>query len=289
MSALKIWILAARPKTLIISISPVFLGLILAMCSGILQQNLFFITLITALSIQIGANLVNDYYDGIKGTDTKERIGPLRVTQAGLVSPKSMRRAIIAIFSITAIGGAYLAWQGGWIFILLTAIAIFLAIIYTAGAYSLSYLGIGDVITFFFFGPIALSATYYLQTHFFSSDAFWIGMAPGAFSCAILTSNNLRDMEQDRKAAKKTIPVRFGSFVGKCEYTLMLLIAISIPLFYCDTHPFVLLSLIILFPTSFILINLFKKNNSDFLITLLPKTAQLLLFYTVFFAIGWML
>jgi 1,4-dihydroxy-2-naphthoate octaprenyltransferase len=289
MNPIKIWLHAARPKTLTIAFSPVFLGTILAMCEGNFSSLIFFVILITAMGIQIGANLANDYFDALKGSDTAERIGPVRVTQSGLVSHAAMQKALILTFSITALAGLYLAWHGGWIFALLTAMAIFLAIIYTAGPFSLSYLGIGDLFTFLFFGPIALASTYFLQTHLFSWDPFWIGMAPGAFSCAVLTANNLRDIDQDRKANKKTLPVRFGALFGKWEYACMLLIPLSLPLFYFKKHPFSLLSLIILFPAIPLIRGLFKNDSATFKIALLPKTAKLLLLYTLFFAIGWML
>src|ERR1700722_13267145 len=222
MASIAVWVQAARPRTLILSASPVIIGTLLALSAGPIKLSLFLFTLFTAVAIQIGTNLANDYFDFIKGSDTSARKGPTRVTQAGLVAPDAVKRAFIIVFSVAALLGLFLIWEGGILFALLLAVSILLGIIYTAGPFSLAYLGIGDFFVLLFFGPIATCATYLLQTHQFSYDALYAGIAPGMLSWAVLMVNNLRDIEEDRLAGKKTLCVRGGRSLGRALYLVAL-------------------------------------------------------------------
>jgi 1,4-dihydroxy-2-naphthoate octaprenyltransferase len=191
--------------------------------------------------VQIGTNLANDYFDFVRGADTAERQGPTRVTQAGFVSPTAMKRAIIAAFGITALFGCFLIFHGGIIMAGLVAIAILLGLAYTAGPFPIGYLGLSEFFVVFFFGSLAVAGTYFLQTGSWSSEAWLLGLGPGLLSCAILTVNNLRDVEQDRAAGKKTLVVRLGKWFGKAEYLMFVLAAMAIPLLFIDQHPLSLL------------------------------------------------
>ncbi|MBI2810838.1 MAG: 1,4-dihydroxy-2-naphthoate polyprenyltransferase [Candidatus Melainabacteria bacterium] len=289
MNRIQVWTHAARPKTLVASISPAFIGLTLAISQGFFNMPVFLITLITGMSIQIGTNLVNDYFDFIKGADTAERKGFMRVTQAGLVSAASMKRAILATFILAALCGCYLIWVGGLGIAVMLALFILLSVLYTAGPYPLAYLGLGDLLVLFLYGPAAVLITYYLQTGTLSKEAFLAGVAPGAFSMAILVVNNVRDIEEDRKANKKTLPARFGKTFGKCQYLFALALALMPLLFLYSEHPFALLALLILFPALPLIRFLFNYKDPRELNQLFGKTGQLLWLFTLLFCVGWML
>jgi 1,4-dihydroxy-2-naphthoate octaprenyltransferase len=269
---LSVWILASRPKTLSAAFCPVTAGSLLALRDGSFDFVVFLITLCTALGIQIGTNLANDYFDFEKGADTAERKGPLRVTQAGLVSPHTMKRAIFLCFTLTALLSSYLVFRGGPIIALLSSLSILLGLAYTAGPFPLAYLGLGEIFVFLFFGPIATLGTYYLQTHFFSWEAICFGMGIGLVSTAILVANNLRDIDEDRKAGKKTLCVRFGKNFGIYEYTACLLGAFVFPLWWGKILPLLVLPFAVY---------LIRQAMSDHFLSLLPRTASFLIFYTL--------
>lgn len=284
--SLSVWTMACRPKTLIISISPVFIGTVLAFNTMTIAWPLFLCTLLTSIGIQIGTNFANDLFDFLKGADTKQRRGPTRVTQAGLVSVSTMKRATACVFALTIGFGSVLIWQGGVVIACLLTLAICLGIFYTAGPFPLAYLGLGDLFTFIFFGPVATASTYYLQTHAFSLDACIAGIAPGAFSAAILVINNLRDVEQDLLANKKTLPVRFGITYGKIQYISMLLLSGFTALYFGIAHPFCLLALLFFLPAIPVIRSLFQPYEKIAWLTLLPKSTALLWIYTVLFCCG---
>lgn len=264
-----IWIQASRPKTLIISVAPVVIGTFLALPK--FQMATFLFTLLAALLIQAGTNLANDYFDFLKGADTKERKGPVRVMQAELVTPDAMRKAVFLTFSAAAICSSYLVLQGGFGIALLSTLSILLGLGYTAGPWPLAYLGLGDLFVLIFFGPVATAGTCYLQTGSIEPEAIGVGFGCGLIATAVLTVNNLRDVEEDQKAGKKTLCVRFGKTFGKWEYTLALILAAALP---CLWGHF--LSLALLIPA----IPLIKKVwDEEELNPLLGKTALLLLPY----------
>jgi len=217
---------------LIASISPALLGSVLAWKTGSFSFLTFLFTLLTGVAIQVGTNFANDYFDFLKGADTSERKGPRRVTQAGLIALPLMRRAIVLAFTTAALFSAYLAFQGGPVISLLTIVYIGLSLAYTAGPMPLAYLGLGDFFVLFFYGPLATLITYYLQTHAIPLHVGILGFCPGLISTAILTANNLRDMNEDRKCNKKTLPVRFGETFGRLEYTFCLVAACLLPCLY---------------------------------------------------------
>ena len=235
------WIEATRPKTLFCSLSPILLGTCFALKTGSFSLLTFLMTLFAALAIQIGTNFANEYYDFIKGTDTSLRKGPRRLVQAGLISSSDMRLATFLILSTAALFSTYLIACGGPAFAVLAAVSIFLAVGYTGGPYPLSYLGLGDLFAFLFFGPIAAGATAYLQTLSISWNALFLGCSLGLLSTATLVVNNLRDIEDDRKANKNTLAVRFGKSFSKIEYTACLVAGCLLPLFFGFYLPLVAL------------------------------------------------
>lgn len=217
--------LAIRPRTLPAAASGVIMGSALAWHDGFLRLDAAAACLLSALLLQIGSNLANDVFDFERGTDTPERSGPIRVTQAGLLTPAQIKRGLIIVFSLAALFGAYLAWRGGWVIILIGLAAILAALAYTAGPFPLGYHGLGDLFVFLFFGIAAVAGTYYVQAGFVSVAAWWMTIPPGLIITAILVVNNLRDLESDRKAGKRTLAVIIGAQATKIQYLLCILAA----------------------------------------------------------------
>lgn len=281
---MRIWLLAMRPKTWIASISPVLLGSIIAWQEGAFHPWLLLCTLLTALAIQITANLANDYFDYLKGADTAERKGPVRVMQAGLVTDRAMGIAI-ALSALAAFGlGCALIARGGGHIAYLLILSLILAFLYTAGPFPLAYLGISELFVFIFYGPVAVAATHYLQTLEVSVHAAIAGIAVGLFSTAILIANNIRDVDEDRKADKKTLPVRLGRLFGKIEYSVAVLSAPLPLLFLSEKHPFLWLTCLIWIPALPVLRILFKTDAYHLVFV---QTGKLLWLFTALACLGW--
>ncbi len=268
-----IWVQAVRPRTLIASLSPAILASSYAYTHGTLNIAILLLTLLTALSIQIMINLSNDYFDFIKGADTEKRKGPQRVTQAGLVSHASIKKAIFISALLASICAAPLIYTASWPIALFFILYMVLGIGYTAGPYPLAYLGLGDICVLILFGPIATAITYYLQTHTLSPEVLMGGCSVGLISSAILMANNLRDEEEDRAAHKKTLVVRCGSKRGRFIYAIELLLALVIPLFQGIFFP------LLLTPCAYLLIKQAMLGKYDHV--LLQRTGAFLLLYTL--------
>ena len=217
--------LAIRPRTLPAAEAGVIMGSALAWRDGHFRLDAALACLLTALLLQIGSNLANDVFDFERGTDTPERLGPVRVTQAGLLTPLQVKAGMVIAFTLAALLGSYLAWLGGWIIILIGLAAIISAIAYTGGPFPLGYHGLGDLFVFLFFGLAAVTGTYYVQAGFVSAAAWWMTIPPGLIITAILVVNNLRDLENDRKAGKRTLAVMLGVRATKTQYLLCILAA----------------------------------------------------------------
>ncbi len=285
------WVLAARPKTLPAAVAPVLIGT--AMAFGDFGFHLLsaLAAMTGALLIQIGTNFANDYYDFKKGTDTKERLGPLRVTQAGLVSPEAMKRATIIVFTLALLVGIYLVFRGGWPIVIIGLASILFGVLYTGGPYPLGYNGLGEIFVVVFFGPVAVGGTYYVQTLTVSLPVSIAGLAPGLFSVAILAVNNLRDLDNDRAAGKKTLAARFGRNFALSEYNLSLLAACTIPLvlgFLFQGRPMAMLAAFTIIPAVQAMRQVGRVTGRD-LNDCLAGTGRLLMVYSLLFAVGWIL
>jgi 1,4-dihydroxy-2-naphthoate polyprenyltransferase len=224
------WLLAIRPKTLPAAASPVILASTLAFIDGMFDLLPSLAALLGALFLQIGSNLANDLYDFRRGADAGERLGPTRVTQAGILTPGQVRRGMIIVFGITVIIGVYLIWHAGWPILVIGIAAILSAIAYTGGPFPLGYHGLGDVFVFVFFGLAATAGTYFVQAGTVSLLAWCMGACMGLLIVAILVVNNLRDIESDRVAGKRTLAVRMGVKATRLEYLLCIVGAYLIPL-----------------------------------------------------------
>jgi len=214
------WWLAIRPRTLPAAASGVTMGSALAWHDGSFQLFPAFAALMVALLLQIASNVANDVFDFERGADTPDRLGPLRVTQAGMLTPAQVKIGLGIIIGLAVVFGLYLATLRGWTVILLGAAAIISAVAYTGGPYPLGYHGLGDVFVFIFFGVAAVAGTYYVQAGSVSAAAWWMSVPIGLIVTAILVVNNLRDIDSDRKAGKHTLAVRLGERGTKIEYIL---------------------------------------------------------------------
>mgnify|MGYP000492283830 CR=1 FL=1 len=219
------WWMAIRPRTLPAAAAGVIMGSALAWRDGFFRWDAFIVCLLVALLLQIGSNLANDVFDFERGTDTAERMGPTRVTQAGLLTPSQVKAGMIVVFGVAAALGLYLAWIGGWVILVIGLAAILSAIAYTGGPFPLGYYGLGDVFVFLFFGIAAVAGTYYIHAGSVSTAAWWMTIPPGSIITAILVVNNLRDLENDRKAGKHTLAVRLGKQATKAQYVFCIAVA----------------------------------------------------------------
>lgn len=224
------WILAMRPKTLWAGICPVVIGSLLALPNGGIHWASFYGAMFSAICIQIGTNFANDYFDFEKGADTKDRLGPQRATQSGLVTPDQMKLAFKIAFALAFIAGLLLVLRGGTPILAIGIASIICGYWYTGGPYPLAYIGLGDLFVLIFFGPVAVAGTYYLHQLEWSWTAIIMGFSPGLISVALLVVNNIRDRVQDKIANKRTIIVRFGHTFGKWLYAACLTIAVAIPI-----------------------------------------------------------
>ncbi len=250
------------------------------------------LALFAALMIQIGTNLANDYFDHKKGKDTHQRLGPVRVTQAGLVSDRGMQIAISLVFGAALLAGIYLVYRAGWPIVIIGLFSLFFGIIYTAGPFPLAYIGIADLFAFLFFGPVAVAGTYYVQSLTMDWPVLIAGIAPGCFSVALLTVNNLRDVEEDRSTAKKTLIVRLGKTYGRSQYLVSLIIAALIPILLWQLtsgHIWVLSALSMGIFTIPALKGMFGGTTGRGLNDVLAATGRTELIYTILFTIGWIL
>jgi len=222
------WYIAIRPKTLPAAVAPVLVGTALAYADGRFAPLPALAALSVALLLQIGANLANDYYDYLKGVDRAGRQGPLRVAQSGLIPLPHLRRGMGLTFALAAVVGSFLIAVGGWPILALGAAAITAAITYSGGPYPFGSYGLGDLFVFLFFGLVAVGGTYYVQALRLTTTALLAATSMGLLATAILVVNNLRDLETDRQAGKRTLAVLMGDRLTRLEYTLLLAIAYAL-------------------------------------------------------------
>jgi 1,4-dihydroxy-2-naphthoate octaprenyltransferase len=287
-----IWIEAARPKTLPAAAAPVLMGCAMAWEAGFFHPLAALCALVGALLIQIGTNYANDYFDFAKGTDTEERLGPTRATAAGLVTPQQMKAATAVAFALAFAVGLYLIYRGGWPILLVGVLSILFGILYTGGPFPLGYIGVADIFVLIFFGPVAVGGTYYVQALELPWYVAVAGLAPGLLSTAILTVNNLRDADGDRKSGKKTLAVRFGKGFSRAQYVAcIVLAAVGVPLVVCigmGAHWPALAAAVVL-PAALPHIRRVYTQEGRPLNATLAGTGKLTLLFSVVFSIGWLL
>lgn len=237
MGALDVWIKASRPRTLPAALAPVAVGTCLAAGpANTFKPLVLLATIIGALFIQIGTNLSNDYSDARRGADTEDRLGPVRVTAGGLVPPSYVLYATWVAFGIAALAGVYLVIEAGWELLLIGAASIVAGVLYTGGPRPYGYVGLGEVFVFLFFGVVAVTGSFFVQTTQFSWEAVALSVPVGLLACAVLMVNNTRDMDTDRRAGKTTLAVRLGRERMRTVYSLTLYISfVLVPVIWLTT------------------------------------------------------
>lgn len=223
------WLLAARLPTLPAAVAPVAVGTACAFTVGGFRPGPALAALVGALAIQVGTNYANDLFDYEKGADNESRLGPPRAVQLGLISPSQMRWGMVGAFGVATLAGLYLTWVAGPVVVVIGIASIIAAVAYTAGPYPLGYNGLGDLFVLIFFGFVAVCGTAYVQAGYAPAVAWWSALSMGAFAAAILDVNNLRDLETDARAGKRTLAVRWGRSFALGEYLVLLTTAYLVP------------------------------------------------------------
>ncbi|HEY8598598.1 MAG TPA: 1,4-dihydroxy-2-naphthoate polyprenyltransferase [Thermomicrobiales bacterium] len=287
-SPARAWMLAARPRTLPAALAPVIVGTALALRDGVFAPGPAIAAVVVALLLQIGANFANDVFDFRRGADTAERLGPTRVTQSGLIAERQVLAATIAVIVLAACAGMYLVLRGGLPILILGIAAIIATLAYTGGPFPLGYNGLGEVFVLIFFGFVAVAGTYYVQSLHLTATAIASAVPVGALVTNILVVNNLRDLETDRKAGKRTLAVRFGRAGTQREYLILMTVAYLTPALLWLTGalgPWTLLTWLTL-PLAARLVRQTRQETGRALNKTLGGTAQLELLFSVLFAVG---
>ena len=287
-SKIKAWILATRPKTLPAAVSPVFVG----SAAAYAVQGFRFLpaaaALLCALLLQIGVNLANDYFDFRKGIDTSERLGPVRVTQSGLIAPGTVKLAMLGVLFLAALVGIYLVFVGGWPIFAVGLASLIAALAYSGGPFPLASHGLGDLFVFIFFGVVAVCGTYYVQTHQLTLMVIILSGIVGLLITAIIVVNNLRDIHTDAKVGKNTLAVKLGESGSRREFLLLLLIAYFTPI-VCWLIGFAshwLLLPVFSIPWAFRLVRYLDEHSGADLNRALAGTARLVLIYSILLSVG---
>jgi len=244
-SAAHIWLMAARPRTLPAAVAPVLVGTALAASDGTFKPLTFVAALIGALFIQVGTNLSNDYSDARRGADTEDRLGPVRVTAGGLVPPRQVLIATYVAFGVAVLAGVYLIATAGWELLLVGAASILAGVLYTGGPRPYGYEGLGEVFVFLFFGVVAVAGSYFAQTEALEWEALALAVPVGLLASAILVVNNVRDLETDRRAGKRTLAVRLGRERARWLFVAMVagaFVTAPVPWLLGSGSPWLLLS-----------------------------------------------
>jgi len=297
------WVMAARPQTLPAGAAPVVMGVGLAAADGVFAPLPAVAALVGALLIQIGTNFANDYYDAKKGTDGPDREGFTRVTAGGLIDPARVMYAMVASYALAAIVGLYLVSVGGLPILLVGLSSILAGLLYTGGPYPYGYYGLGDLFVFVYFGLVAVAGTYYVQAvttvaagplpmtvpaGTVTTASLLVGVAAGALSTAILVVNNIRDLESDRAAGKRTLAVLLGYRVSRLEFCVLFAAAYLVPvgLWLGGYSLAVLLPILTLPLAGQVAAVVLRRSDGEALNPALERTGQLLALYAALFAAG---
>jgi 1,4-dihydroxy-2-naphthoate octaprenyltransferase len=281
--------MAARPRTLPAAVAPVLVGTALAATLGTFKPLTFVAALVGALFIQVGTNLSNDYSDARRGADTEDRLGPVRVTAGGLVPPRQVLRATYIAFAAAVLAGAYLIATAGWELLAVGAASILAGVLYTGGPRPYGYEGLGEVFVFLFFGVVAVAGSYFAQTEELAWEALVLAVPVGLLASAILVVNNVRDLETDRRAGKRTLAVRLGRDRARGLFAAMLagaFIASPLPWPLGSLSPWLLLSWLAL-PLAVPLVRVVRtRTDGPSLNGALAGTGRLQLVFCVLLAAG---
>jgi 1,4-dihydroxy-2-naphthoate octaprenyltransferase len=287
----QIWWLAIRPRTLPAAAAGVVAGSALAFYDRTFHPIQALAALLVALLLQIGSNLSNDVFDYERGADSARHHGPVRVTQSGLLAPVQVKTGMWTVFALAGLIGLYLAFEVGWVVVIIGLAAILSAIAYTGGPFPLGYYGLGDLFVFLFFGLASVAGTYFVQAGKVSPAAWWMSLPVGLIIVGILVVNNLRDIETDRLAGKHTLAVMLGENFAKGEYLFCMLVAfLCLPLL-CAFRVLPLWSLLAwaILPLAWKLTHLVFTQKGKALNSALAGTGQLALAFSALFLVGLLL
>jgi 1,4-dihydroxy-2-naphthoate octaprenyltransferase len=287
LSHLRLWLLAARPRTLPAAVAPVLVGTALAGSEGVFRALPFVAALVGSVFIQIGTNLSNDYSDARRGADTEDRLGPVRVTAGGLMPPKRVLVGTYVAFGIAVAAGLYLAAVAGWELLVVGAASILAGVLYTGGPRPYGYEGLGEVFVFLFFGVVAVAGSYFVQTEQLRWEAFGLAVPVGLLAAAILVVNNIRDIETDRRAGKGTLAVKLGRNRARKLFTAMVVISFLVPpLLVPALSAWVLLVLAALPLVPPLIRTVVTRTDGQALNGALAGTGRLLAVYSLLLALG---
>jgi len=287
----QIWWLAIRPRTLPAAAAGVVAGCALALHDHVFRPLPALAALLVALLLQIGSNLANDVFDYERGADSARSAGPLRVTQSGLLSPAQVKAGMLCVFALAGLIGLYLAFEAGWIVLLIGLAAIFSAIAYTGGPFPLGYYGLGDLFVFLFFGLACVAGTYFVQAGQVSPAAWGMSLPVGLMVVGILVVNNLRDLPTDRQAGKHTLAVLLGGPFARGEYLACLLVAfLCLPVFCAfGLLPWWTMLSWVALPLAIKAIRVVFTQTGQALNAALAGTGQLALAFSLLFLLGMLL
>ena len=288
MHPLQAWLLAIRPKTLPAAVAPVVLGTAIAAHLGGVALGPAAAALLGALMLQIASNLANDIFDHEKGADRPGRLGPTRVVSSGLLSAREVLIGLCAVVLVALCAGAYLVGVAGPAIAVVGLAATLSAIAYTAGPFPLGYHGLGELFVFVFFGPVAVAGTAFVQLGSLPSVVWYAGVSQGALAANILVVNNLRDIEQDRRAGKRTLAVRFGARFCLIQYGVLLGVAYGIPvgLWLAQGARWPVLAPLLTVPLAYSTFTRIVRTRGRGLNALLARTALVMLLFSLLFSLG---
>jgi 1,4-dihydroxy-2-naphthoate octaprenyltransferase len=290
LTPVKLWLVAARPRTLPAAVAPVLVGTSLAIGEDTFRPVAFACALIGSIFIQIGTNLSNDYSDARRGADTEDRLGPVRVTAGGLMPPRTVLIGTYVAFGIAVLAGTYLVVLAGWQLLLVGAASILAGVLYTGGPRPYGYEGLGELFVFLFFGVVAVVGSYFVQTEDLRWEAFALSVPVGLLAAAILLVNNIRDADTDRRAGKKTLAVRLGRDKARVLFMGCLGIAyVSVPLvaLFSDDISYLVLLALLTIPLAVPLIRTVRqRTDGPSLNQALAKTGMLLGVFSLLLSIG---
>jgi 1,4-dihydroxy-2-naphthoate octaprenyltransferase len=229
----RLWLTAARPRTLPAAVAPVVVGTALAGSEGVFRPLAFLAALVGSVFIQIGTNLSNDYSDARRGADTEDRLGPVRVTAGGLVPPRRVLLWTYLAFGVALVAGAYLTVVAGIELLLVGIVSILAGVLYTGGPRPYGYEGLGELFVFLFFGVVAVCGSYFVQTERLTGEALAVSVPVGLLAAGILVVNNIRDVDTDRRAGKRTLVVKLGRERARYLFAGMVGLALASPVAIC--------------------------------------------------------
>ena len=291
-SGVRIWLMAARPRTLPAAVAPVLVGTALAGYLHVFHPLRFIAALLGAIFIQVGTNLSNDYSDARRGADAEDRLGPVRVTAGGLVPPKQVLIATYLSFGVAVLAGVYLVAVAGWQLLLVGAASILAGVLYTGGPKPYGYEGLGELFVFLFFGIVAVAGSFFVQVTHLDWEAFALAIPVGLLAAGILMVNNARDIDTDRRAGKRTLAVRLGRGQARTLFAgtvYLAFILTPITWLFGPTTPWVLLPWLTLPIAAQVVRTVRNRTDGPSLNQALAQTGILQLAFCVLLAAGLLL